>query len=641
MAPGTGPGIVRQSAGMSDGGHSSPEPASKGFEGHLERHGSGWLATLCFCAFLLTYHAAIDASFSDPWGTLLTSQAILEHGTIRLDAYAEEMRQNYEPVVPAANGHVYSFFPLGSPLFALPAVWLARQRGEDMIYPRDNEALQNVLSSLTVVVAVLLIQLLCRRFLSRQASLTVTAAFVFGTTIASTLGTALWSSNLALLLRLGSLLILTAPAGTFPTGAFPPAAARWWPFRAMAGSIQDFDWQSGLLGVLMFLAYLCRPTEALLFPLLLIWLWTSGTALEGQRRTAIFVATAGGLFGLFVLFSLREYGSWLPPYYLASRLGSDRFWEALVGHMVSPSRGLLVGSPFLILALGGLVLWPRRLLGDRLVRLALGWIVLHWLTISNFHNWWGGWSFGARLFTEALPAFLLLTVRVVPVARARLWPVVWRSVCVLFLAGAAFGAFVHSHQGLYNTYAILWNEGIDRDPSRVFNWHHPQFLASPESLGAHAREHRLLAGPAHGFGEPILPTSTHVVFEGWSIPEGNDAWRWSDSTEARIVFKVNEPLPQAPVVLEIEAGTYQLQEVAIRLNGSVVGYLVSERNWDSEIYRWQLAPEVLRSARRPAPGARIFELELEIPGAVTVGEGVWERQLGVCLRRVTLRESLP
>ena len=40
--------------------------------------------TLCVCAFLLTYLASVDASFSDPWGTLLTTQAILEHGTIRL-----------------------------------------------------------------------------------------------------------------------------------------------------------------------------------------------------------------------------------------------------------------------------------------------------------------------------------------------------------------------------------------------------------------------------------------------------------------------------------------------------------------------------------------------------------------------------
>ncbi len=582
-------------------------------EAHLARHGQGWLATLCFCAFLLTYHATVDASSTDPWGTLLTSQAILEHGTIRLGAYAADARRNYEPVAPAANGHVYNYFPLGTSVFALPAVWLARLRGEDMIYPRDNRALQNILSSLTVVAAALLTWVLCRRFLSRQASLSVTAAFVFGTTVASTLGTALWSSNLALVLGLACLVTVTA--------------RRW------------NDWRSGLLGTLVFFAYLCRPTMALLLPLLAAWLWLSKPPSEGQRRTAIFAATAGGLLVLFVLFSWREFGTWLPPYYQPSRLGTPRFWQALAGHMVSPSRGVLIGSPFLLLTFGGLVLWGRRLMSDRWVQLALAWSVLHWLAVSMFHNWWGGWSFGARLFTEALPAFLLLTILVARQARDRLPPILWRVACGLFFAGAAFGAFVHCNQGLYNVYAILWNDGIDRDPSRIFDWRYPQFLASPESLGAHAREHRLLGNPAVGFGEAILPTSEHVVFEGWSIPEGDGAWRWSDATEARIVFKVDEPLPDAGAVLEIEAGTYQPQEVAVRLNGQGVGTLASERTWDPAIYRFPLSSEVLERSRRPLPGTRIFELELEIPGAVAVSEGIWERRLGVCLRRVTLRGS--
>ena len=40
---------------------------------------------------------------------------------------------------------------------------------------------------------------------------------------------------------------------------------------------------------------------------------------------------------------------------------------------------------------------------------------------------------------------------------------------------------------------------------------------------------------------------------------------------------------------------------------------------------------------RALPGARVFQLELVIPGAVRVDDGPQQRLLGVCMRRVTLR----
>lgn len=580
---------------------------------HFERYRVPWLMALCAGAFLLTYQAPVDASLSDPWGALLTAQAIVEDGTIRLDRYVRDERYLYDPIEPAGNGHSYDYFPLGTSLAAVPAVALARLRGENMIYPQDNRELQNTLSSITVVVCALLVFAICRRFLPAAESLAWTAAFVFGTTLASTLGSALWSSNLALALGLGCVLLLVTRHG-------------------------ELGWRTEIgLGVLLFSAYLCRPTMVWLFVIVVAYL-----GLRHRRFPLTLTLTVATLFGLFVVLASREYGELLPPYYQPSRLGESRFWVALAGNMVSPSRGVLIGSPFLFITLAGVLVWARRLAREKLLWLGAGWIVLHWLTISGFHHWWGGWSFGNRLLTEALPAFLLLNAVVVRHALARLSPRARRVAAALFLAAAAFGVFVHSHQGLFNVYAILWSDGIDRDPARVFNWRYPQFLASPESIGAHAREHELLATRGYGFGAAILPTSEQAVFEGWSIPEGDGAWRWSKGDRARILFKVDEPLPEAPsATLEIEAGTYGPQEVAVRLNGVDVGTLSSETNWDPSIYRWPLPPEALADARRPRPGARIFELELDIPGAVRVGEGLHERRIGVCLRRVTLRAGIP
>lgn len=112
-------------------------------EEYLKRHSQLWLVALCVAAFLLTYLAPVDASFSDPARALLTAQAIVEHGTIRLDAYVQDERYLNDPITPAANGHFYHYFPLGTPLAAVPAEWLASLRGEDMIHAEDNRALHS------------------------------------------------------------------------------------------------------------------------------------------------------------------------------------------------------------------------------------------------------------------------------------------------------------------------------------------------------------------------------------------------------------------------------------------------------------------------------------------------------------------
>ena len=579
-------------------------------EATLSRHWQLWLVMLCVFAFLLTYLAPVDASLSDPWGHLLTAQAILGHGTIRLDRYVDDELYLYHPLEAEENGHYYNYFPLGTSLAALPAVALALLRGENMIYPDDNRELQNTLSSLTVVVCVLLVFALCRLYLPYAASFAWTVALIFGSTIVSTLGSALWSSNPALVLGLSTVLLLVVSD------------------RRGAG------WQVELaLGLLLFSAYLCRPTMVLLSLLVVVYFYR-----RYQRLPITLVAVVATLFGFFLWFSSHEYGTFLPPYYLPSRLGESQFWAALYGHMLSPSRGLLIGSPFLLLILAGLLVWARRWAGERLLWLGVGWIVLHWLTVSSFHHWWGGWSFGNRLFTEALPAFILLALPVVRTARERLPPRARQAAIAAFWVSTAFAVFVHSHQGLYNVYSILWCDGIDQDESRVFDWRHPQFLATPGTLGVHQREHELLVGTRYDVGEAILPTSELAVFEGWSVPEGGGDWRWSTSRDPSILFKLEEPIPTAGrYVLEIQAGTYEPQEIQVSLNGVHIGVLRSDKNWEPATYRFPLSPEVLAASRQPLERDRIFELELEIPGALWVGEGSTRRLLGICFRRLTLR----
>ena len=53
---------------------------------------------------------------SDPRGTLLVSEAILTHGTVKLDHYGEDLLRGYAYAVHRKNDHSYYYFPIGTSL---------------------------------------------------------------------------------------------------------------------------------------------------------------------------------------------------------------------------------------------------------------------------------------------------------------------------------------------------------------------------------------------------------------------------------------------------------------------------------------------------------------------------------------------
>jgi hypothetical protein len=86
-------------------------------------------------------------------------------------------------------------------------------------------------------------------------------------------------------------------------------------------------------------------------------------------------------------------------------------WVGAAGLMLSPSRGLLVYSPFMIFALAGATQAWRRKEFAALRPLPLAILAL-WMIASCYFKWWGGWCFGYRPIVDTMP---LLAVLLVPV----------------------------------------------------------------------------------------------------------------------------------------------------------------------------------------------------------------------------------
>lgn len=485
---------------------------------------------------------------SDPFGTLLVSQALVRHGTIRLDTLevpALQERLGYRGF--ERRGHTYYVYPLGTALVATPFVAVANAFGLDPVRHEVDVRLQHWLATAGALAIVLLLLQLARRLLPFPAAFICTAAFWAGTSLASTGGTALWSHILAAIAALAAIdLVVRADLGRRPVAWLP-------------------------LGSLLFLGYLTRPTAVLLAALLLSWVW------HVDRRGAIKSAAAMAIGVLALMaFSWREFGELLPPYYRLGLEGGAFSGEALAGLLVSPSRGLLVFSPLL------LVVWTTRTLACPVWPLTRGWwlVGLAWpgllvLALSRWTMWWGGGCYGPRLLTDVLPGLFLLTLRAWPVRRPT--GVTWVGVGLLVCAVAS-STYVHVAQGLYNPWTLAWNAhpSVDTEPWARWSWRFPQFLHDAARhrgrlVAYYARQEPSLTLSPLPPDQPIAPVAPHVDALGFDRmrPTG----RWTLLQVAELLFTPARPADMA--TLSLTYGTNGRQALRLELNDVVL--------WDAPV----------------------------------------------------------
>ena len=407
-----------------------------------------WLIAVlaAFLPLLVVLTATVDYTGTDAYGTLLVSEQILDNGTITLDAYDSETVPDTWHFIDV-RGSTYYFYPLGASLFSLPVVALAKARGVEV--SASETGLQTIVAALLAAATVLLMYGLARYFVRHRTALFLALAFWFGSSLASTNGTALWSHDFGVVFALVALIGLVSATTRGNTWAWIP------------------------LGAGLFCAYLSRPTFALLAVLILPY------ALWKARRVGILAIVLGGALLLgFMAFSMRVYGTLLPPYYEArSEMTAASFGPGLAGVLFSPSRGLLVYMPIVVMIpVMAAIDWgqARRRLG--LLTIAVAWPVLQILMIATWPMWYGGVSFGPRLLVDAMPGLFLATVLVWPASLARSAA---RVAVAAWVVLAAFGIYVHTAQGLYNPSTYFWNRPPERNTSTIlWDWRYPQFLHS-------------------------------------------------------------------------------------------------------------------------------------------------------------------
>lgn len=429
----------------------------------------GVIFALSYSIFLTSHvYQSADSKYS-----MLLSESLLHYGSFTLDHYmparADSARQSEFPVSSSAyqlesiKGHIYYFYSPGSSVLSVPYVALMNLFGisasrDDGTYdPQGEMRIQASLAALLMALFTLTTFQTSRLLLPYGWSALAAAGIAFGTQVWSTASRALWSHT---------------------WGVFLMGLVVWMLLAQETGRRRI---RPMLLATLLSWTFFVRPTNCLPVAAIGCYIFIYYRPLFTRYLMTGIVWLVG-----FVAYSWFHFGTPLPNYYAVSYLSFDSFWAALAGHLVSPSRGLLIFVPVILFVAYLLASYRRELTSLRLVALASAIAAAHLIMISGFSTWWGGHCYGPRYTTELVPWFALLGIIGI---EARL---AWRrkqtpGTPSLYkrgelVAGGALLACSIVINGLGATAQRTWwwnvrPANVDEHPERVWDWSYPQFLA--------------------------------------------------------------------------------------------------------------------------------------------------------------------
>jgi hypothetical protein len=390
---------------------------------------------------------------------LLMDQAILERGTPNMKPYqvprgvsSPYTNHGYLWTIDIVKGRLLYIYPWGGPLLSLPAVAVLNAAGFKVapqgIYNEGNElALQVWFATVLCAAAVWLFFDMAATMLPLRWSVAIALSAAFGTQLWSTTSRNLWPQTWNLLLISLSVWLLMKPR------------------------IQPL-----VLGTVLAWACFARPQGspiALMVGVYVLleygWRCLLPYAVAGAAWTAVFAATL-----------LHFFGQLSSPVYRHGLSFPHEFFLRLSGILVSPSRGLLIFVPIVLMPLYLTLRYWQELSRRRLVLLALAAILSQIITIASWNVWWGGGSYGPRLLVDTIPWFLVLAVLGVKAFLDDQRLSVPERAAVISIGLLLLTVSVAMNAvGAMSASATSWSQkrSIDVNPQQVWDWGHPQFLA--------------------------------------------------------------------------------------------------------------------------------------------------------------------
>lgn len=506
------------------------------------------LFLVLFCFFI--YNANLrQIGSGDTMPARYMPLILWHHGTLALDADARLLAHGHSMIAPrnrpaSADTRVVYFEPwpywmirtrehrvaslypvvsqlLVAPLYLPAVLWLDRNGWQQLQIDRAAEVMEKLSASLLAALASAIMYLVLRRDGNRW-SLPLALAFAFGTNTWMISSQALWQHGTGELLIALALLL---------------ALARATPAR------------TAVLGAVCLLMAANRPPDALIAGAIgLFILWS-------RRRAAVwfFVGAAVPLAAL-LYYNLNFIGHIVGGYAIRKNPNRAFFhpdWSGLLGLLISPARGLLVFSPFLVFVPVGLI-QRLRMPATKNLAIVLGLAALAQFLVYSQADWRAGVSWGPRWLTDLLPilVWMLAPAPLVlrPFARGLLVLTMVASVAV-----QAIGAFWYTKVSDELLYA-----GGSASMSSAWDVGNIPFLTELRHPPARAELLYDARGSLDRVGSALVRTLDEVprlepgaVLEGWALTGRRTPAQMLVLIDGIVVGSTEDFLPRADVNEEL------------------------------------------------------------------------------------------
>lgn len=352
----------------------------------LIKHQHTLIAVGLFCLTFSVYFYSQNRFIKDSRWAIHVASSIINAGDSDLNEYQQVAKNINFTSTREHDEQLFSYFPIGNSILILPIVWIIEQTSQhpeqQTFYEYLQEtsphapylvSIQHAIASLIVALIMPILYYIGHTQFSSKIAVIGILVFAFGTSAYSTASLVIWQHG-------PSMLMLTITLALFVRAEQYPRAIQW-------------------AGIPLAFSFIIRPTNSI--PIIL---FTIIVFLRYRRQLPVYILGAMSIAIPFFLSNHAVYGSFLSPYYKPQRVGSSPYFtEALIGNLISPGRGLFMFSPIMLFVFYGVYAKFRRVRLTLLENSLAIIIILHWILISTFAHWWGGGSYGPRLFTDMMP----------------------------------------------------------------------------------------------------------------------------------------------------------------------------------------------------------------------------------------------
>lgn len=423
--------------------------------GHITRVDRA-VALAIVVVLVLVYNAnGREIGSYDSQPTKFAARELLRRGTLTLNHVVGAVPQyaDREAFLLSRDGRYRSAYsPVPAVLAASVSYPLVKVGLLDLSSPIAPNIIAVTGASFLTALAVALLYLTARRRVTRARSVLIAIGLGLGTGLWPLVSQTLWAHETAILGMAIAVAAFGATEDRLDLGAASCAAFG----LALAG--------------------LARPQLAPMIAVLLAGIWVRASRPAARGALAIVGATAVAMMLLYWQWFGAPFGAQTVLLAKSNSLHGTRGWftwslEGYAGLLFSPSRGLLVFSPIVAIALAGFAEAARTPWTSPL-RWCAAAAVAQFLLYGSYAVWWGGHTYGPRYLLDVLP--LLVPPAAAALSRWRIGPVS-ALLCTAALAWSvaisATGAFCYPSEQ-WNTSPV----DVDREHSRLWSWTDPQFV---------------------------------------------------------------------------------------------------------------------------------------------------------------------